>query len=190
MWFETLSKLKSLRVHHKRMLNTFRTKRLVKLTTSACFETNSRRVGLCVNHKHFDRQRSNMQLGPSCQQTLLRRDGGSCIDIGVMLQKEVLLCLLVERSVRFAAHGLGQTSCASEHTKHEANRTSLAPLRPTWPTGQAWYHMLTAPDTMLSDFPTRGQQDKPGATDQQVEQHSEILTRRVCRHQPILLLST
>ena len=67
--------------------------------------------------------------------------------------------------------------------KHEAYRTSLAPSRLTWPTGQAWYHRSAGrtnlelkvrpqdkPGTMkeaqdTSVVSTNGQQGKPGATE-------------------------
>ena len=44
--------------------------------------------------------------------------------------------------------GKSLTASAKERARflgrREANKTSLAPSRPTWPTGQAWYHMPSA----------------------------------------------
>ena len=77
--------------------------------------------------------------------------------------------------------GKSLTAFAKERARfmgrREANRTSLAPSRPTWPTGQAWYHMPTARvASRTSLVPPTGRsnntnlelkvrpQDKPGTT--------------------------
>ena len=54
-----------------------------------------------------------------------------------------------------------QTVVTRDTYKHEAYRTSLAPSRLTWPTGQAWYHR-SAGRTNL-ELKVRPQ-DKPGTT--------------------------
>ena len=87
--------------------------------------------------------------------------------------------------------GKSLTAFAKERARflglREANRTSLAPSRSTWPTGQACYHMPTArvasrtslvPPISRSNNtnlefkvrpqdkrPTSGQQGKPGTTE-------------------------
>ena len=117
---------------------------------------------------------------PTCS-TARHTDRYRCRQPGAVMHHLTVSTASNAQQISSVPRGKSLTASAKERARflgrREANRTSLAPSRPTWPTGQAWYHMPTArvasrtslvPPTSRSnntnlEFKVRPQ-DKPGTT--------------------------